>query len=75
MKQITREQITQAIAQASEKINKNLIEEIFNVFKKIDEDTDTDMNNPTAQIIAVASLIQGKTNSMLEEVLIDLLCE
>lgn len=75
MKQITREQITQAIAQASEKINKNLIEEIFNVFIKIDEDTDTDMNNPTAQIIAVASLIQGKTNSMLEEVLIDLLCE
>lgn len=75
MKQITKEQITQAITQASEEINNNLIEEIFDAFKKIDENTDTNMNNPTAQIIAVASLIQGKTNSMLEVVLTNLLCE
>lgn len=75
MKQITKKQITQAITQASEEINNNLIEEIFDAFKKIDENTDTNMNNPTAQIIAVASLIQGKTNSMLEVVLTNLLCE
>lgn len=75
MKIITKEQIVQAITQASEEINSNLIQEISETFKTYDENTNIDMNDPTAQIIATVSLIQGKTNVMLEKVLTNLLCE
>lgn len=75
MKTITKEQIVQAITQASEEINSNLIQEISDTFKTYEENTDIDMNNPTAQIIATVSLVQGKTNAMLEKVLTNLLCE
>ena len=75
MKTITKEQIVQAITQASEEINSNLIQEISETFKTYDENTNIDMNDPTAQIIATVSLIQGKTNVMLEKVLTNLLCE
>lgn len=75
MKTITNEQITKVIAQASEEINSNLIQEISDTFKAYDDNTDIDMNNPTAQILAAVSLIQGKTNAMLEKVLTNLFCD
>lgn len=75
MKTITKDQIVQAITQASEEINNNLIQEISETFKEYDDNTDIDMNNPTAQILATVSLIQGKTNAMLEKVLTNLLCD
>ena len=75
MKTITNEQITKAITLASEEINSNLIQEISDTFKAYDDNTDIDMNNPTAQIIAAVSLIQGKTNAMLEKVLTNLFCD
>lgn len=75
MKTITNEQITKAITLASEEINSNLIQEISDTFKAYDDNTDIDMNNPTAQILAAVSLIQGKTNAMLEKVLTNLFCD
>lgn len=48
MKQITKEQIAQAIIQASEEINSNLVQEMGDAFKAYEENTSIDMRNPTA---------------------------
>ena len=75
MKNITKEQITQTISDASKEINNNLMQEISDCIQAFKDNTNVDIDNPSAQIIAAVSLVQGKTNTMLEKVLTELLCD
>ena len=75
MKNITKEQIENAISAAAREINSNLLQDITDTFKAFEENTAVDMNHTTGQIVAAVSLVQSKTNALLEKVLTDLLCD
>lgn len=74
MKNITKEQITQVISDASKELNKNLLQDLTDSLEAFDKNTKVDINQPLSQIIAAMTLIQGKSNALLEKVLTDLLC-